>query len=274
MQTGFKQNLRSLKRKSFIGQLVVTLLACELLFFASFISLNLPTPTQHNLEKFVQSVGVGLVANAPDTWKSRIEASFPALKESTKEVRYSSYVPLLPVAITLAYSLGLPLALFAPIIYLLVGFIGPKLGLFPFASGGGFEYWQEPGCPYLFGIVFGSLFSAWITPDERKSWRQLLAAFGGISITHLVGLTFVFGGSISVLLFEGESTYLHYQPYLAEQIRNLTWYCLPYDLLFATMLVAVSFPIRWLFSTLTAPDIASRHRPSVETQLEVLTEVA
>ena len=272
MQIGFKQNLRSLKRKSFLGQLVVTLLSCELLFFASFISLQLPTPTQHNLERYTQQVSAKMVSHLPEQWKSRVEQSNPVLKEATKEVRFSSYVPLLPVAITLAYTLGLPLALFAPVIYLFLGLIGPRLGLFPFAAGGGFEYFQEPGFPYLVGIVFGSAFAAWITPDERKSWRQLVSSFGGITITHLIGLTIVFGTSIAVLLFEGESSYLHYQPFLSEQIRNLSWYCLPYDLLFATMLIALSFPVRWLFTTLTAPDIANRHRPSVESQLEVLTE--
>jgi biotin transporter BioY len=272
LQTGFKQNLRSLKKKSFLGQLVVTLLSCELLFFASFISLSLPTPTRHNLERYAHQVSVKLVLSAPEQWRTRIEQNYPVLKEATEEVRFSSYVPLLPIAITMAYTLGLPLALFAPIIYLLLGLIGPRIGLFPFAAGGGFEYFQEPGFPYLFGIIFGSAFAAWITPDERKSWRQLLASLGGISITHLIGLTIVFGISIAVLLFEGESSYLHYQPFLSEQIRNLTWYCLPYDLLFATMLIALSFPVRWLFATLTAPDIANRHRPSVEAQLEVLTE--
>lgn len=272
MQTGFKQNLRSLKRKSFLGQLVVTLLSCELLFFASFISLDLPTPTQHNLERYIHQVSVKLVSDIPEPWKARFEQNFPVLKEKTQQVRFSSYVPLLPIAITVAYALGLPLALFATVIYLVLGLIGPRLGLFPFAAGGGFEYFQEPGFPYLVGIIFGSAFAAWMTPDERKSWRQLVASFGGISITHLIGLTIVFGTSIAVLLFEGEASYLHYQPFLSEQIRNLSWYCLPYDLLFATMLIALSFPVRWLFATLTAPDIANRHRPSVEAQLEVLTE--
>lgn len=272
MQIGFKQNLRSLKKKSFLGQLVVTLLSCELLFFASFISLSLPTPTQHNLERYVHQVSAKLLTYAPEKWRTNIEQTFPSVKERTQEVRFSSYVPLLPVAITMAYTLGLPLALFAPVIYLLLGLIGPRLGLFPFAAGGGFEYFQEPGFPYLVGIVFGSAFAAWITPDERKSWRQLLSSFGGITITHLIGLSIVFGASIAVLLFEGEASYLHYQPFLSEQIRNLSWYCLPYDLLFATMLIALSFPLRWLFATLTSPDIAHRHKPSVEAQLEVLTE--
>lgn len=272
MQIGFKQNLRSLKKKSFVGQLVVTLLSVELLFFASFISLDLPTATRHNLERYFHKLSLTGLSYVPEPWRARAQQQFPVLTEQAQDVRFSSYVPLLPVAVTLAYTLGLPLALFAPAIYLILGFLGPRLGLFPFASGGGFQYWTEPGFPYLLGIVCGSWFSAWITPDERKSWRQLLASFGSISIIHLIGLSVVFGSSIAVLLFEGESSYLRYQPWLSEQIRNLSWYSMPYDLLFATMLIALSFPVRWLFSTLTAPDIANRHRPSVEAQLEVLTE--
>ena len=270
MQTGFKQNLRSLKKKSFLGQLVVTLLSCEILFFASFISIPLPTPTQHNLERFFHKVSVDCVNQLPPLWHERAQAALPALRQATKEVRYSSYIPLLPLSVTLAYALGLPLALFAPIIYLLIGLLGPRLGLFPFAAGGGFQYFSEPGFPYLLGIVFGSCFSAWISPDERKSWRQLLSANGGIAIIHAIGLSIVFASSIAVLLFDGEATFLRYQPYLSEQIRNLSWYTMPYDFLFATMLIALSFPVRWLFATLTAPDIANRSRPRVETQLEVL----
>lgn len=273
METGFSRNLRSLRKRSFIGQLVVTLLSCELLFFASFISLQLPTPTVRNLQKFIHCSQVDFANKLPDKFKARVFDVIPSLNAPVQEVRYSSYVPLLPLAVALAYVLGFPLAVIACSLHILFGIIGPKQGVYLFASGGGTSYWLEPGFGYLIGIICGAWFAAWISPEEeRKSWRQLLAAGGGVSITHLIGLAFVFGSSIAVLLFEGETAYLHFQPFLSEQIRNLSWYTLPYDLLFATMLIGLSFPLRWLFSILTSPDIANRNRPSVETQLEVLQE--
>ncbi len=273
MQTGFTKNLRSLKKRSFLGQLVATLLACEVLFFASFISLTLPTPNYRNLQRFVYNTQVDLVDRFPQPWRGRIHEKFPVLNQPAQNVRYSTYVPLLPLAMALAYVLGFPLAVMATGLHFLLGIIGTPANIFLFASGGGTGYWHEPGFGYLLGIIAGAWFAAWISPDEeRKSWRQLLAAFGGVSITHIVGLTFVFTSSIGVLLFEGETAYLQFQPWLAEQIRNLSWYSLPYDLLFATILIALAFPLRWLFGVLTSPDISHKHRPSVESQLETLQE--
>lgn len=273
MQSGFSKNLRSLKRRSFLGQLVVTLLSCELLFFSSFISLSLPTPTSRNLERFFHNTAVDLINQTPPAWQERIHEKLPATQERAADVRYSSYVPLLPASMAVAYILGLPLAVIASLIYFALGMLGPGSGIYLFASGGGSSYAQEPGFGYLLGIMAGVWFASWLTSDEeRKSWRQVLAATGGITITHLCGLAYFFGSSIMVLLFEGETAYLHYQPWLSEQIRNLSWYTIPYDLLFATILIALTFPIRWLFGVLMSPDIANKNRPTVEAQLEVLQE--
>ncbi len=275
MQSGFSKNLRSLKRRSFLGQLVVTLLSCELLFFASFVSLSLPTPTSRNLERYVHNTAVDFVNQLPSKWQERIREKLPATRDRMPDVRFSSYVPLLPVAMAVAYMLGLPLALIASSIYFGLGMLGANSGLFLFASGGGSSYCHEPGFGYLLGIIPGVWFASWLTSDEeRKSWKQMLAATGGITITHICGLAYFFGSSIMVLLFEGEAAYLHYQPWLAEQIRNLSWYTLPYDLLFATILIALTFPLRWLFGILMSPDIANKNRPTVETQLEVLQETS
>lgn len=252
---------------------MVTLLSCEILFFASFISVSLPTPTLKNLQRFTHNTQVDFVSKLPDKWQQRIHERIPAVSQPCEEVRYSSYVPLLPVSIAVAYTLGMPLAVFATGLYFLLGLVGAPQNLFLFASGGGMSYWKEPGFGYLLGIIGGAWFASWITPDEtRKSWRQLLAAVAGITIAHFVGLSYYFGSSIGVLLFEGESAYLHFQPWLSEHMRNLTWYTLPYDLLFATILIALSFPLRWLFAILCSPDIANKHRPTVEAQLETLQE--
>lgn len=259
-----------------MGQLVVSLLSLELLFFASFVSVNLPTPTIRNIQAQTQNMArnlVGQIGALKPIIKENLEDRVPFLKEPQQEVRFSTYVPLLPLAVALAYALGSPLAVMVTTLYLLIGLQGPQEGLYLFASGGGIGYTKEAGFGYLLGIIGGAWFAAWMSPDdERKSWRQLLAAWGGVSIVHLIGLACVFGGSIAVLLFEGESAYLHFQPWLSEQMRNLSWYTLPYDLLFATMLIALLFPLRSLFSMLTRPDIAHKGKQTVEAQLEVLQE--
>ncbi|HMP51291.1 MAG TPA: hypothetical protein PKD05_07015, partial [Candidatus Melainabacteria bacterium] len=42
-------------------------------------------------------------------------------------------------------------------------------------------------------------------------------------------------------------------PWIFQYIRNLTWYSLPYDVIFAFLLVGLAFPLRWLVKTLTVP---------------------
>lgn len=273
MQSGFTKNLRSLKRRSLLGQLVAAFLSCEILFFASFISLSLPTPTLKNLQHYVLSSSISFARRLPPGWQEKINERLPCLTLPAETVRFSSYVPVLPAAIAVSYTLGLPLAVISLSLYLLLGLSGQVQGLYLFASGGGMNYWREPGFGYYLGIIFGGWFAARITEcEERKSWRQLLAGTGGVIIAHLVGLACFLGGCLTVLLLEGESAYLQYQPWLSAQIRNMSWYTLPYDLLFATMVLALSFPLRWLFAVLTSPDMANRHRPAIDTQLEMLQE--
>ena len=256
---------------------MITLLSLELLFFASFISVQLPTPTSRNIQLYVQNTAKELftvsLSQKPEL-KQKVEEQIPFFKEpATGSVRFGTYVPLLPIAVTLGYILGSPLILIVTGIYLLLGLVGNNNGLFLFAAGGGTSYINEPGFGYLLGIIGGAWFAGFICPDEeRKSWRQIVASIVGVLIVHAIGLSIVFGSSIGVLLFEGEQAYLSFQPWLSEQLRNLSWYTLPYDLLFATMLIALVFPLRLLFTMLMSPDISSRHRPRVDTQLEVLQE--
>lgn len=277
MPSGFTKNLRSLRKRSFLGQIVIALLSLELLFFTSFISIPLPTPTSRNIQLYLQNTAKDLFAvslSQKPELRQKIQDQVPFFREpASGSVRFGTYVPLLPIAVTLGYILGTPLILIVTGIYLLLGLVGTSNGLFLFASGGGTSYINEPGFGYLIGIIAGGWFAAFICPDEeRKSWRQLVASIVGVLIVHAIGLSIVFGSSIGVLLFEGEQAYLSFQPWLSEQLRNLSWYTLPYDLLFATMLIAVVFPLRSLFTMLMSPDISSRHRPRVDAQLEVLQE--
>ncbi|MBY0358151.1 MAG: biotin transporter BioY [Candidatus Obscuribacterales bacterium] len=272
MSSRIRQNLRNLRKKSLIGQIVLTLLSVELLFFATFASLKLPTPTKNNLERYVRSQVCLLVAELPADLQSRAQAVFPELSQPVESVRVGSYTAVLPLAVALGYVLGLPLCLISVSIFFLLGIIGPKLGLFMFASGGGFDYWREPGFGYLAGLMAGSWFAARINIDDRKSWRQALSAVGGVLVVHICGLAYLVGSSILILLTEGQSAYLSWQPWLSEQMRNLSSYVLPYDLLFAFLLIGICFPLRWLVHLLTSPDVVGRKLNRATQQADVLSE--
>lgn len=272
LDSGIGKNLRNLRRKSLIGQIVLMLLSIELLFFGSFVAFQLPTATGSNLEKFVHGAGVDLAQQLPERLQPRLRAALPRLDAPKEEVRFGSYVAVIPLAVMLGYVLGLPLAVMSVAGFLILGVVGPHFGLFTFASGGGIGYWKEPGFGYLIGMVAGAWFAGWINAPERKSWRQLAGGIGAVLLIHLTGLLCLVGGSIVVLLAEGQTAYLNWQPWLPEQVRNLSWHPLPYDLIFSVCLIGCGFPLRWLVHTLTSPDIAARQRPRLSTQLEVLSE--
>lgn len=261
LQSRSNQNYwRNFRRKSIVGQLVIVLLGIELLFFGSFISVPLPTATSRNIENYMQVATADFVSQLPSHWRAQLTSRFPDLTQPTKAVRYSSYVPIVPLAVLTGYVLGVPLAPAAAICWVTLGLTGPGLGLFLFASGGGPDYWREPGFGYLLGMIIAAWFAGRIVPDERKSWRQLVGSTGGVLVAHIFGLCWLLGGSILIMLTEGDAVYYKYQPFLGEQIRNLSWYQLPYDFVLSFLLVALAFPLRWLTAILTAPDIANRNR--------------
>lgn len=273
MRSGITQNLRNLRRKSATGQLVLMLLGIELLFFSVFVPFQLPTATRLNLERFIQCSVSDAACSLPERWQPYIQEALPQLENRPEgSVRYSSYVAMIPVAVALGYVLGFPLALMSIAGFLLIGTVGPYLGIFAFASGGGIEYWKEPGLGYLAGIMGGALFASWLNPDERKSWRQLVGALGATIVVHSSGLLYLVGSSLLILIFEGRGAYLSWQPWLSEQIRNLSWYPLPYDLFFSLIFIGAGFPLRGLVNMLTAPDIASRYRPRLSAQIDVLSD--
>ncbi len=259
-----------------VGQLVIVLLGLELLLFGSFISVPLPTATSRNIENFAHASAVDFVARFPAEWQKQFNSKIPFLSQPVKSVRYSNYVPIIPLAVLTGYVLSVPLAPAAAIGWITLGLVGPGMGIFLFSCGGGADYWREPGFGYLIGMIVAAWFAGRLVPMERKSWRQLVAAIGGVLLTHLIGLCWLLGSSILILLTEGDSVYYKWQPYLGEQLRNLTWYQLPYDLLLSLLLVALAFPLRWLTTILTAPDIANRNRNRAQPleQLERLSESA
>ncbi len=261
-------NFSNLRRRSKVGQLVLLCLAVELLFFASFSSLKLPTATGGNMANFGKFAAQQAVSLASPKVQEKILTVVPALKEPAAEVRYGPYVPLAPLAVLLGYAMGIPLGLVACGTFVVLGLIGDVTGILPFAGGGGVDYWSQPTFGYLLGLLTASWFAGRVTLTLNSHWRRLAAAAGGLAIVHVSGLLYLFARYLLILLFEGDKAAVIWQPWLWEQVRNLSGYALPYDIFFTLALIGIGSPIRWLVDTLTSPDIALRPKSTWKHKFE------
>jgi biotin transport system substrate-specific component len=261
-------NIKRLRRKSIVGQLVLLALGVELLLLSSFTSLQLPTPTQRNLERLINRSLQQAIVYLPERYRDGVLNNFPVLRQNVPPIRLSPYVPICPVALFLGYVLDVPLGCIATLLFVILGLGGARLGILVLAAGGGLDYYKQPSFGYLLGLALGSWFAGRITRPMVTSVRQLLAIAGGLLSIHLTGLVYLVGGALALLLFEGQAAYLNWQPWLFESIRNLSWYSLPYDALFAVLAIGIASPFRWLNTVLTAPDIGARTKSPFERQLE------
>jgi biotin transporter BioY len=253
--------IRKFRRKSLVGQIVVTLLGLELLFMSSFISLPLPTATRSNLINYLHNREIVVLSHLPDSWREELIDKYPNLAEPKKDVGYSLYSPQCPVAVFAGYMLGPLLGLIAASMYFVLGMVGPFFGLYLFASGGGPFYYGQPGCGYLLGMVAASWVAGRVTAPDRTSVRQLLAIVAGLAAVHVTGLTYLTVLSALRGALPVAGTEPDWHDWIVEQVRNLSVYPLPYDALFSLLLVGLGFPFRWLANTLTAPDIALKAKP-------------
>lgn len=249
------------KRKSFMGQIMLVLVGVQLAFFGSFTSLNLPTATGSNLICALNGQVRKLVLLAPIETQSKIRQVVPRVfdelcRSQPKEPRLSIYTPLAPIAVFIGYVLGPRLAAFSTLSFLLAGILGPFVGIYPFASGGGVRYYLEPGFGYLIGMVAGSSLCGFLTHNKRTSLSQLLGIVLGLLALHATGILCLIGSYLYFYLCEGSKSYVPWQPWMFQYVRNLSWYAIPYDVLFSFLAVGLAFPFRWLVSTLTASDIA------------------
>jgi len=260
------------KRKSFVAQLVLVLLSIELLFLSGFTALNLPTATKHNLQLYILGKGGKLYSTFSRKFKKTCEAVIPNMillaPTSLPPVRYSSYVPQAPVTIFLGYILGWPLALIALLGYIFLGLVGPFFGLYVFAAGNGTNYYLQPGFGYLVGLVLAAACVGWVSRGERKSLNQLLSLFIGLLCIHGLGFAYLLGICLFGAIHETTGQQLVWSGWLFEEARNLSWYALPYDLIFGLGLIGIAFPFRWLVSILTAPDIIAAEAPNNETLVD------
>lgn len=252
-----QERIRRPKRKSLIGQAVLILMGIQVIVFCSFTAFELPTAKGSNLGRAAQKAGAQVFSDIPVEWRTEALERVPALSvltQTPEKVDYSSYYGLAPCAILLGYILGPKLALISFAAFLVLGLAGPLIGLFPFSSGGGLDYWLEPGFGYLLGTLAGSWLCGMITQNRRTSVSQVLAVVTGLFVIHLCGATYLIGSYLYHYVVSGSKTYLEWQPWLFGYLRNFTWYALPWDVLFSVMLVGMAFPLRWLNNNLTSPD--------------------
>ena len=248
------KRITGVKKKSFLGQTVLVLLGAQLAFFGSFTCFDVPTGTGSNLIKYGHREVRNLVLMAPPEAQAKVRQYVPAIFEAPQVTRYSTYVPLAPTAVAIGYILGSRLALYSISIFLIVGFLGPLLGIYPLASGGGLNYYLEPGFGYLLGMLAASSLCGWITNQRRTSLTQITGIGAGLLALHLCGVLYLIGTYLYFYVLEGSKSYLEWQPWIFQYARNLSWYALPYDFALAFMAVGLAFPFRWLVNTITSSD--------------------
>lgn len=241
--------------KSLVGQACLWLLGVQLFFLSSFVALDLPTGTGGNLASFLHDKARTFVHKLPARWEAKVIDTVPAIETEPKPARSSLYVPQAPVAIFCGYVLGPTLAPIVAGSFLIFGLVGPIFHVHPFASGGGFDYYTQPGFGYLIGLVIAAYVVAKITDSKRTSLSQLLALVAGLAAVHVTGLIYMLGACLVFAFIEG---HLSWQGWVFDQARNLSWYPLPYDFIFGLVAIGLGFPFRWLAHTLTAPDIGLR----------------
>jgi biotin transporter BioY len=260
------EKIRHVRRKSLVGQAVVTLIGLQLLFLSTFVCLPVPIATGNNISNYLHNQAIFVVAELPAVIRVQLFERYPDLTQPERDVRFSLYVPQCPAAVFTGYILGWQLGLIASSLYLILGLAGSWAGLYLFAAGGGPGYYAQSGFGYLVGMVVASWVAGRLTSGPRTSVRQALAIVAGVASVHALGLTYLMLTYAAQGMLATAKSQPDWHAWIFEQARNLSWYALPYDALFSTLLVALGFPSRWLVLTLVAPDIAVKAK--VQPRLE------
>lgn len=250
---------------------MLVLLGLQVFFFSSFVAVPLPTATPRNLSRYFHAQANEILADVrahtQAKYLAKIEPYLPSVAPPDGLTRFTLYAPQAPIAIFLGYVLGWPIATISAVLFILVGIVGPSFGVNPFAAGGGPDYYLQPGFGYLLGMVVATAVVAKIAGEKRTSLRQLGALGAGIVCLHLTGLVYLIGSALLFAIidvFHPEWLY-----WVFDQARNLTWYPLPYDLFFSLLAIGVGFPVRYLVSMLTAPDIALKTKHDILVQQRI-----
>lgn len=206
------------KRKSLAGQLVLVLLGLQLMFVTSFAAIDLPTGTGRNLIHAAHHSFALALSALPETLRKRLNCSYLISKDDDKPIRFSLYTPEIPVAVFLGYVLGRSLAPVVIALFVGMGLFGPLFGIHPFAGGGGFDYYSQPGFGYLLGMIAGSYSVGWITAERRSSFSQLAALVAGIVSIHVIGLAYLISSCLIFCIVQG----VHHGPLWLPWVFELT----------------------------------------------------
>ncbi len=257
-----------IKRRSTLGQIILTLLGMLVLFLAQFTSFEVPVASQRNLIAFGENQLRDVYHLIPERYKSKIENTLetrvPLLTKANAPVRKTFYMPLAAAAIFVGYVLGPVIGASACATFVFFGLIGPFLGIHSFASGGGPDYYQQPGFGYLLALIPAAAVVGMITRGPRTSLGQVLSIAAGLTVVHLSGIFYLLGSCLVSYLLDGNRASLAWQPWVFQLARNMSWYPLPYDVLCSVILVGIAFPFRWLTQTLVAPELSSRTAPQAK----------
>jgi hypothetical protein len=249
-----------IKRKSLAGQFVLVLIGLQMMFFTSFVAFELPTGTGQNLLNTGRHTLSMALRLAPKLAREQLKTLHPDWFKETKPLRTSLYTPMAPMAIFLGYVLGRTIAPISVLLFLCLGLLGPLFGINPLASGGGLDYYTQPSFGYLLGLMFGAVFVGWITEERRTSIAQFVALVGGVLSVHVVGLVYLLISCLALSIVQGVNSGPLWLPWVFDEARNLSWYPLPYDVLFSLILIGLGFPFRYLVNLLTAPDMDLKTR--------------
>jgi len=260
------KKIKRIKRRSIAGQCALVVIALQIMLLTGFIGLQLPTATGNNLLNSVRVETQSLLVQLPPAWQQKALQLCPELSAPVGKLRFDSYTPQAPVAIFLGYVFGWPVATIAATLFLAAGLVGPLFGVYLFASGGGLDYYAQPGFGYLLGMIFATWVVAKINDGPRTSVRQVGGLAAGVVGLHLVGIAYVLASSLVFAFADSNLNSPSWLPWVFEQIRNLSWYSMPYDAIFGIILIGLGFPIRYLVSVLTAPDIGLKSRADVIAQ--------
>ena len=252
--------LKPKRRKSLVGQFVLAVASCYLIFCVAFTLIEIPTCTLDNLIAWGQTKIHTLLSVCSVEVVTFIKKYCPQLLVEQAAYKLSSYCGLAPLSIVLGYVLGARMAVAAFIMFLILGTFGPWINFYPFANGGGLKYYTEPTFGYLVGLVLAAYLSGKITRERRTSLTQVTAVVLGCAAVHLSGVIYLFGAYLTVYLTEGSKNFFEWQPWIFQYVRNLTWYSLPYDLIFSLMLVGLAFPLRLFVDTMTIRNNHARSR--------------
>jgi biotin transport system substrate-specific component len=141
------------------------------------------------------------------------------------------YIPQIPAVLFTSALLGPAMGIIATILYVIAGMLG-----FPiFASGGGINYYQEPGFGYIIGYAAGAYLTGAVLSQKVTNMSLIRATIVGVLAIHLFGIIYM----SSLLLLQHNSILV-----IASWIWAKSGIQLPFDLIISFVAISFARPVR------------------------------